>query len=183
MYDIACILSSHLKISGQVELLSGVSLAIPIFHCYGHKASCQVQFSPRRTINIGLTDGEGVERFWSYLRQFSTITKEMSVNKRTDVLTDASLHYGEHLLHRFVPILIAKLKKASALLSTVSEEIKKLITALPDGCALDTVRQWIQDEMSDILPREKGVLLFKSLFLIAFFDTVIFVHMIYQGTL
>lgn len=28
----------------------------------------------------------------------------------------------------------------------------------PDGCALDTVyRQWIQDEMSDILPREKGM--------------------------
>lgn len=48
-----------------------------------------------------MTDGEGVERFWSYLRQFSTITKEMSVDKRTDVLTDASLHYGEHLLHRF----------------------------------------------------------------------------------
>lgn len=81
----------------------------------------------------------------------------MSVDKRTDVLTDASLHYGEHLLHRFVPILIAKLKKASALLSTVSEEIKKLIAALPDGCALDTVRQWIQDEMSDILPREKDL--------------------------
>ena len=28
--------------SGQAELLSGVSLAIPIFRCYGHKASCQV---------------------------------------------------------------------------------------------------------------------------------------------
>lgn len=53
MNDIACILSSHLKISGQVELLSGVSLAIPIFHRYGHKASCQVQFNPRRTINLG----------------------------------------------------------------------------------------------------------------------------------
>ena len=25
----------------------------------------------------------------------------MSVDKRTDILTDASLHYGEHLLHRF----------------------------------------------------------------------------------
>ncbi|XP_044170482.1 uncharacterized protein LOC122954497 [Acropora millepora] len=50
------------------------------------------------------------------------------------------------------------LRKASALLSTVSEEIRKLITALPDGCALDTVyKQWIQDEMSDILTREKDL--------------------------
>lgn len=61
----------------------------------------QVQYSPRRTPDIGLTDGEGVERFWSYLRQFSTITKEMSVDKRNDVLTDSSLHYGEHLMYRF----------------------------------------------------------------------------------
>ena len=37
----------------------------------------------------------------SYLRQFSTITKEMSVDKRVDVFTDASLHYGEHLFYRF----------------------------------------------------------------------------------
>jgi len=48
-----------------------------------------------------LTDGEGVERFWAFLRQFSTITKEMSVDKRNDVLTDAALHYGEHLSSRF----------------------------------------------------------------------------------
>ncbi|XP_068758161.1 uncharacterized protein [Montipora capricornis] len=131
MYDIACILSSHLKNSGQEELLSDVSLAIPIFHCYGHKASCQVQFIPRRTPNVGLTDGEGVERFWSYLRQFSTITKEMSVDKRVNVLTDASLHYGEHLFYRCVPTRKAKLQKASTLMSTLVEEISKLVVALP----------------------------------------------------
>lgn len=138
-------------------MLSGVSLAIPIFYCYGHKASCQVQFSLRQTPNIGLTDGEGVERFWSYLHQFSTITKEMSVDKRVDVLTDASLHYGEHLFYRFVPTMIARLKKASTLLSTVSEEIRKLIIALSDGCDLDTVRQWMDNEMSEIVPREKDL--------------------------
>ncbi|KAJ7375262.1 hypothetical protein OS493_002009 [Desmophyllum pertusum] len=158
MYDIACILSRHLKNSSQEELLSDVDLAIPIFHCYGHKASCQVQFSPRRTSNIGLTDGEGVERFWSFLRQFSAITKEMSVDKRNDVLTDASLHYGEHLFHKFGPALLAKLRRASTLLSTVGEEIRKLIVSLPDGCDLDTVRQWIDIELSEIVPSENGVL-------------------------
>ena len=61
----------------------------------------KVQFSPRQTKSICLTDGEGVERFWAYLRQFSSITKEMSVDKRNDVLTDAALHYGEHLFSRF----------------------------------------------------------------------------------
>ena len=61
----------------------------------------KVQFSPRQTKSIGLTDGEGVERFWAYLRQFSSITKEMSIDKRNDVLTDAALHYGEQLFSRF----------------------------------------------------------------------------------
>ncbi|XP_068699772.1 uncharacterized protein [Montipora foliosa] len=117
--------------SGQEELLSDVSLAIPIFqYCYGHKASCQVQFSPRRTPNVGLTDGEGVERFWSYLRQFSTITKEMSVDKRVDVLTDASLHYGEHLFYRCVPTMKAKLQKASTLMSALVEEISKQMAVI-----------------------------------------------------
>ena len=29
--------------SNRQDLLEGVSLSIPIFHCYGHKASCQVK--------------------------------------------------------------------------------------------------------------------------------------------
>lgn len=61
----------------------------------------KVQFSPRRTKSIGLTDGEGKERFWACLRQFSSITKKMSVDESNDVLTDAALQYGEHLFSRF----------------------------------------------------------------------------------
>lgn len=41
----------------------------------------------------GICDGENVERLWSYLRRFSAITKEMSPSHRTDLLTEALLHY------------------------------------------------------------------------------------------
>lgn len=59
-YDIACMLQKHLmvpiimitnchqnvlfclQISGRTELLERISLYLPSFHCYGHKASCQV---------------------------------------------------------------------------------------------------------------------------------------------
>ena len=64
-------------------------------------ATVRPTFNPRRTQNVGLSDGEGVERFWSFLRQFSRITKEMATDKRVDVLTDATLHYREHLQKRF----------------------------------------------------------------------------------
>ena len=46
-----CFSDLSLQISGQVELLSGVSLVIPIFHCYGHKASCQVLASLMSFVN------------------------------------------------------------------------------------------------------------------------------------
>ena len=60
-----------------------------------------MKYSPRRSKNVGLTDGEGVERLWSFMRQFAKMTKEMPIDKRTDVLTDAAVHYGEHLFKRF----------------------------------------------------------------------------------
>ena len=49
-----------------------------------------------------MTDGEGVERLWSFLRRFSSVTKEMSAHKRTDVLTDGLLHYGNICFSNFV---------------------------------------------------------------------------------
>ena len=68
-----------------------------------------MKYSPRKTSNVGLTDGEGVERLWSFMRHFAKITKKMSADKRDDVLTDAALHYGEHVLSylgKFIIIII-----------------------------------------------------------------------------
>lgn len=45
--------------------------------------------------------GEGVERLLSSLRKFSSLTKEMSAHKRTDVLTDGLLNYDQHLFFEF----------------------------------------------------------------------------------
>ena len=60
----------------------------------------QVKFSPRRTKGVGLTDGEGTERLWSFLRDFSETTKEMSPEKRIDTLTDGLLHYGKGIVKK-----------------------------------------------------------------------------------
>lgn len=60
--------------------------------------SMQVNSSPRRTDGIGRADGEGCERFWAYLRQFSCISKEMSPSHRIDLLTDATIYYARRKL-------------------------------------------------------------------------------------
>ena len=33
--------------------------------------------NPRNIVEFGLSDDEGVERLWSYMRRFAPITKEM----------------------------------------------------------------------------------------------------------
>lgn len=46
MYDIACTLVQHLKNSRDGgPLLDRVQFTLPSFHAYGHKASCQVNYT------------------------------------------------------------------------------------------------------------------------------------------
>ena len=54
----------------------------------------QILFGPRRCEGIGLSDGETMERLWSYLRRFSRMTKEMRPSHRIDVLSSALVYYG-----------------------------------------------------------------------------------------
>ncbi|KAK3721444.1 hypothetical protein QZH41_002976, partial [Actinostola sp. cb2023] len=59
MYDIACILDKHIKNNHKLAGLQDVPLAIPIFHCYGHKSSCQVRLT--RSIALGKAITEEME--------------------------------------------------------------------------------------------------------------------------
>ena len=55
----------------------------------------QVEFSQGlRYQGVGLSDGEVMERMWSFLRRFSRMTKEMRPSHRIDVLTHALLYYA-----------------------------------------------------------------------------------------
>ena len=74
------------------DLLDKCVVAVPVFHAYAHNASSQHQFSPRNVEDFGLTDGENVERLWSYLGCFARMTKKMSSGNRVDLLTDALSH-------------------------------------------------------------------------------------------
>lgn len=53
----------------------------------------KLSMNPRYKEGFGLTDGEVLERLWSFLRRFCKMTKEMRPSHRIDVLTDALLHY------------------------------------------------------------------------------------------
>ena len=63
-------------------------------HNYYHVCPMKILFGPRRCEGIGLSDGETMERLWSYLRRFSRMTKEMRPSHRIDVLSGALIYYG-----------------------------------------------------------------------------------------
>ena len=71
-------------------------------HNYVNTVQCfsikQLKYSPRRVSGFGLSDGEQVERLWSFLRRFASITKEMTPSNRIDALTDALLHYRRRII-------------------------------------------------------------------------------------
>ena len=53
----------------------------------------QIKYNPRNILGFGLSDGEVVERVWSYLRRFAAMTKEMHPSHRIDVLSDGLSYY------------------------------------------------------------------------------------------
>jgi len=55
-------------------------LATTAMHAYGHQWTCQLVYNPRLCPGMGLTDGEGVERLWSHLRQLIGITRSSGVS-------------------------------------------------------------------------------------------------------
>ncbi|KAJ7882946.1 hypothetical protein B0H14DRAFT_2291550, partial [Mycena olivaceomarginata] len=52
-----------------------LAFVISAMHSYGNQWVCQLVYSPRLCRGIGLTDGEGVERYWSRVRKLIPITR------------------------------------------------------------------------------------------------------------
>ena len=66
--------------NAQFPILTGdlrerVAFVINAMHAFGHEFICQIVYNPRMVPGLGLTDQEGVERFWSRIRKLIPITR------------------------------------------------------------------------------------------------------------
>lgn len=70
LYDIGCqIHRSCVKWNFlDDDYLNRITFGISVFHAYGHQWPCQLIYHPRKCKGFGWTDGEGCERFWSFLK-------------------------------------------------------------------------------------------------------------------
>ncbi|XP_019614691.1 PREDICTED: uncharacterized protein LOC109462576 [Branchiostoma belcheri] len=158
VYDIACVLQKHLSNprNGEVEMLDKIELAVPAFHAYGHITSCQLLYSTRRKEGFGLTDGEGMERMWSYLRPFFRVTKEMTPAHRLDLLTDATLHYGRRKAADIEDNLCQRMNKAKKMFIQAEEEVAQVIAEAPVVVSEDDIMMWRREEKSAACQPRQG---------------------------
>lgn len=70
LYDIGCQLERSCRKWKFMDdnTLSRIAFAVAVFHAYGHQWPCQIVYHPRKREGFGLSDGEGCERLWSFLK-------------------------------------------------------------------------------------------------------------------
>ena len=67
---------------------ANVSVKVPKAHLEVHQTSCHGPFSLNYTWGAGRTDGEGVERLWSWLNKAASSVKEMTKFGRQETIDD-----------------------------------------------------------------------------------------------
>jgi hypothetical protein len=97
-YDIACVWSknflsraaSYAKDHPYLHLPSSISLVflVPKFHLPVHTKNCWSLFSHNYRQSVGRTDGEGIERVWSWLNRIAYSVSMMTAGARWDTLDD-----------------------------------------------------------------------------------------------
>ncbi|KAI8356778.1 hypothetical protein EDC96DRAFT_258294 [Choanephora cucurbitarum] len=92
MYDIACLVRKGLE-NCYPTLKNDPWYGVTAFHAYAHTMACQVNCNPKYIPNSGYTDGEGCERFWSYLDGLVSMTRSMSSRNRLLAITDSVDHF------------------------------------------------------------------------------------------
>lgn len=94
-YDIACqwhknLPTRHAAMPPRLQLTTNptIQYKIPKFHLPPHRSECHAPFSFNFTPGVGRTDGEGVERNWSWLNGAAPSTSQMGPGARQDTLDD-----------------------------------------------------------------------------------------------
>ncbi|PBK71398.1 hypothetical protein ARMSODRAFT_883693 [Armillaria solidipes] len=88
LYDIGCVMDRSVNLYDIFvpALMERLLFAMSAMHAYGHQWACQLVYNPRLRSGLGLTDGEGVECFWSRIRKLIGITRSSGRRQRIYLL-------------------------------------------------------------------------------------------------
>ncbi|TFK54454.1 hypothetical protein OE88DRAFT_1624486 [Heliocybe sulcata] len=99
LYDVACVVERSIELYNLLpdNISSRISWSTSAMHAYGHEWSCQLVYNPRMSLGLGLTDGEGTERFWSRSRKLIPITRTSVRSRRIWLLDRQAGAIGDEL--------------------------------------------------------------------------------------
>ncbi|KAF7971664.1 hypothetical protein HWV62_20634 [Athelia sp. TMB] len=88
LYDIGCVLDVSINKFDILppDIMQRILFATTAMHAYAHQWSCQLMYNPRLKPELGLSDGEGVERLWSRLRKLIGVTRTAGRRRRIWIL-------------------------------------------------------------------------------------------------
>ncbi|KIJ32280.1 hypothetical protein M422DRAFT_52965 [Sphaerobolus stellatus SS14] len=115
------------------KLMDRFTVLVPKMHIKAHKDACQPFYSLNLTSHTGQTDGEGGERIWHELNQFSNSTREMNHGSRHDALNDRMGDFNVRKMHEITEFLTSKYKKAIEEREEVIQEFNNITSATPDN--------------------------------------------------
>ncbi|KAJ7050263.1 hypothetical protein C8F01DRAFT_1035389 [Mycena amicta] len=126
-YDIGCVVDHTLKMMHDIlkpGVRQRISFVLNAMHAYGHIWRCQILSNPRMWIGMGLSDFEGVERYWSRIRKLIPITRGQWNSRRIWTLEkygefvneDGIYHLGDWLVRQQTQNLRKCWSKANATL-------------------------------------------------------------------
>ncbi|KAK0442762.1 uncharacterized protein EV420DRAFT_1726806 [Desarmillaria tabescens] len=92
LYDIGCVMDQSINLYDIFlpMLTERLVFATSVMHSYGHQWACQLVYNPRLTDGLGLTDGKGVEQFWSCL--WKLIDAPARLKKELDAILMLQVH-------------------------------------------------------------------------------------------
>ena len=77
--------------------LDRLKIGTSVFHAYVHEWGCQLQYNPRLNEGWGLSDGEGLERIWSFLSPLVRPNRYATSEHRLQNINLRAIHNNETL--------------------------------------------------------------------------------------
>ncbi|EPQ51554.1 hypothetical protein GLOTRDRAFT_96295 [Gloeophyllum trabeum ATCC 11539] len=99
LYDIGCVVDRSINLHKLLpeQMVSRLHWSTSVMHAYGHEWACRLIYNPRMTEGLGLTDGEGTERFWSKSRKLIPITRTSAHSRRIWLVDRQAAAIGDEL--------------------------------------------------------------------------------------
>ncbi|KAJ2917427.1 hypothetical protein MD484_g3033, partial [Candolleomyces efflorescens] len=126
-YDIGCVLdrSLHTYDILPTNIVDRLTISTSIMHAYGHQWSCQLVYNPRLRENLGMTDGEGTERFWSRTRKIISVTRTSGRTRRLWLIDRLTARIGSEMRDGLGDWMKRRLKNVEAQEAEAKKKLKQ----------------------------------------------------------